>query len=259
MYSRNRVSTIRKRALKKKLLLQCASGARALKKKLCVGALTPEQEHAFKHCSLLSIMVLDPSRHLKQRLAAKRHFPTADVFVFNRGKGNENVFYAAQKSKRGHLWICSPGQLAMLLAFLGSPEALAPAGTNELRALVLQCLQDVQADVDREAQFHMEDNTAKIRAASTKEVSDDFSVVFRPIESIMTRDLSVPIVDAANTGGLGKRTATSASGLQTQVACSPEMAESSAVDKRVRCHVGFAAETRRPTAATPCYPTVCSS
>ena len=200
------------------------NAACALKKKLCVGALTPEQEHSFKHCSLLSIMVLDPSRHLKQRLAAKRHFPTADVFVFNRGKGNENVFYAAQKSKRGHLWICSPGQLAMLLAFLGSPEALAPAGTNELRALVLQCLQDVQADVDREAQFHMEDNTA-----------------------------------AANTGGLGKRTATSASGLQTQVACSPEMAESSAVDKRVRCHVGFAAETRRPTAATPSYPTVCSS
>ena len=76
--------------------------------------------------------------------------------------------------------------------------------------MVLQCLQDVQADIDRleaaaekavkkplmfarEAQFHTEGNTAKTRAASSLQVGDKFSVVFRPIESVSS-NCSVPIV-----------------------------------------------------------------
>jgi hypothetical protein len=77
------------------------SAAVELKVNLCKGPLTPEQEDAFTHCSLLCILVVDGSRHVNKKLSSQRTCKCASLFKFDRGKGkvNENVVAIAQKTE----------------------------------------------------------------------------------------------------------------------------------------------------------------
>jgi hypothetical protein len=237
-----------------------------LKVKLCKGPLTPEQEHAFTHCSGLCILVVDGRRHVNKKLNSMRSCTCSGLFKFDRGKGkgNENEFAIAQKTDDGHVWVLEPLQLVLLLCFLGSAQALAPQGTKELRDLVFKCLRDVQVDVhrvrtlaaeatkkieaatrkieeaavpaaatqksttfDNESQVYVQDNTAETRDKSNFQVSACFAAPFR---HIISPD------DAHDHEGLGKRLLTSTSDAETQRGSGPdgEGSREGGQDKRAR-------------------------